>query len=573
MYLSETENRFSASLGRYDEPFKEILRSLDREKFAERLWKKDASLWKSDPEIQKKIKNRLGWLTVTKAMAEEAEALMAFSESVRNAGFIHVVLLGMGGSSLCPEVLRETYGVKAGYPDLIVLDSTDPAMILNTERRLDLAKTLFILASKSGTTIEMLSLYRHFHEKILAMKKNTSGDHFIAITDPETPLERLAHGEKFRNVFINPADIGGRFSALSYFGLVPGALIGLDLKAFLGRAEEMMMQSDSGVPAPSHPGILLGAALGGLGLAGRDKVTLIPAKAISRFGVWAEQLIAESTGKEGKGLVPVEGETVGDPRVYSDDRLFVCLGLDSSPDKELDQKVQVLQKAGHPVVRIRLRDTLDLAAEFFRWEIATAVAGAVLGINPFDEPNVSESKGNTSKALEIFREKGKLEIPKPVLEENGISISGNVKPGKPVSLKETIDGFLNQSRPNDYVVLMAYVEQSRSHEALLQELRHAIRDRFRIATTLGYGPRFLHSTGQLHKGGAGNGLYLQITADDPEDLRIPGGTYGFGVLKRAQALGDFHSLMGKGLRVMEIRLGSHIEKGLKKLLQAMKDTY
>ena len=567
VYLSEAENRFSASLGRYEEPFKEILRSMDRERFAERVWEKDASLWKSDPEIQKKIKNRLGWLTVAKIMAEEAEALTAFADSVRNAGFAHVVLLGMGGSSLCPEVLRETYGVKAGYPDLIVLDTTDPATILNTERRLNLAKTLFILASKSGTTIEMQSLYRHFHEKILAMKGDASGDHFIAITDPETPLARLAYREKFRKVFINPVDIGGRYSALSYFGLVPGALIGLDLKAFLGRAEEMMKQSESGVPARNHPGILLGAVLGGLGVAGRDKVTLIPSKAIGRFGVWAEQLIAESTGKEGKGLVPVEGEKIGEPRVYGDDRLFVYLGLDSSPDRKLDQEVQVLQEAGHPVVRIHLRDTLDLAAEFFRWEMATAVAGAVLGINPFDEPNVSESKGNTSKALETFREKGKLELPETALEENGIGVCGNVKPPKNVSLKEVIHGFLSQSRPNDYVALMAYVEQSRSHEALLQEIRHTIRDRFQMATTLGYGPRFLHSTGQLHKGGAGNGLYLQITADDPEDIPIPGGSYGFGVLKRAQALGDFDSLMGKDLRVMEVRLGKHVEEDLKKLLK------
>ncbi len=564
VYLSEAENRFSASLGRYEEPFKEILRSMDRERFAERVWEKDASLWKSDPEIKKKIKNRLGWLTVTKVMVKEAEALMSFAGTVRDAGLTHVVLLGMGGSSLCPEVLRRTYGVKAGYPDLIVLDTTDPATILNVERRLDFSRTLFILASKSGTTIEMQSLYRHFYQKMRSVKSDSCGDHFIAITDPETPLERLAYREKFRKVFINPADIGGRYSALSYFGLVPGALIGLDLKVFLRRAEEMVKRSESGVAAQSHPGILLGAVLGGLGAAGRDKVTLITSGSIGRFGVWAEQLIAESTGKEGKGLVPIEGEKIGDPDVYGDDRLFIYLRVDSSPDRELDHKVQVLQDAGQPVVRIHLRDPLDLAGEFFRWKMATAVAGAVLGINPFDEPNVSESKGNTSAALEAFRETGKLELPETILEENGVGLCGNVKNG---SLKKAMDQFLNQSRPNDYVALMAYVEQSGRHEALLQELRFRIRDRFRIATTFGYGPRFLHSTGQLHKGGAGNGLFLQITAGDPEDIPIPGGTYGFGVLKRAQALGDFHSLMSKGLRVIEIRLGSSVEEDLKKLLR------
>ncbi len=565
--LSGNEERFSASLGRYEGPVNGVLHSLDQNHFSERLWARDATLWKTDPEIQKKIKNRLGWLTVTGAMIDQAGEIMEFARLVREAGFTHVVLLGMGGSSLCPEVFRMSFGVAKCYPDLIVLDTTDPATILNVEKSIDLTKTLFIVASKSGTTVEVESLYGYFYEKLKAIKQDLIGDHFIAITDPGTPLEGLARTDNFRRIFLNPQDIGGRYSALSYFGLVPAALIGIDLNAFLGRAEEMVHASASCIPAEENPGIRLGAILGELGMEGRDKVTIICSSNIGNFGYWLEQLIAESTGKEGKGLVPVEGEKIGEPWVYGDDRLFIYLKADSSPDKALDRKVMELQTAGHPVVTIRLRDTFDLAKEFFRWEIATSVAGAILGINPFDEPNVSESKENTRKILEKFQATGQMTLQREILEEEGIRLYGDAKAALDGSIKKTFDAFLIQTRPGDYLSLMAYLEPSPAHEALLQKMRHWIRDRYSIATTLGYGPRFLHSTGQLHKGGAGNGLFLQITADDKEDIQIPGETYTFGILKSAQALGDFYSLTSRGLRVIQIRLGRHIEQDLKDLIQ------
>lgn len=561
------EEDLTAHLGNYENQVRERLHLLDKQKFPERLWAKDASLWKSDPGDQTKIKNRLGWLTVAETMMESVGEITGFVSSVRDAGFTHALLLGMGGSSLCPEVFRTTFGVAKGYPDLIVLDTTDPATILNVEKGIDLTKTLFIVASKSGTTIEVESLYCYFYEKLRAIKQDLIGDHFIAITDPGTPLEGLARTENFRRIFLASRDIGGRYSALSYFGLVPAALIGIDLDAFLDRAEEMVHASVSCIPSEENPGIRLGAILGELGMEGRNKVTIVCSANIGSFGLWLEQLIAESTGKEGKDLVPVVGEKIGGPGAYGNDRLFIYLKTDSSPDKDLDRKFKELQAAGHPLVTIRLRDAFDLAKEFFRWEIATSAAGAILGINPFDEPNVSESKENTRKILEEFQATGQMPLQREILEEEGIRLYGDPSTVPDGSIKKAFEAFLSQARPNDYLALMAYLESSPVHEALLQKLRHWIRNRYSVATTLGYGPRFLHSTGQLHKGGAGNGLFLQIAADDQEDIQIPGETYTFGNLKRAQALGDFYSLTSRGLRVLQIYLGSHVEKDLKKLIR------
>ncbi len=557
---------FSAELGSYEILVQETLEVLDQQKLSERIWAGDSSVWKEDPEIQKKIRNRLGWLTVMGVMADEAEEMMAFARSVKDAGLSDVVLLGMGGSSLCPEVLRKTYGVATGFPRLSVLDTTDPASILKVERRLDLKRTLFLLASKSGETIEMRSLYRYFMGEIRAIGEGSSGDHFIAITDPGSPLALLAKKEQFRKVFLNPADIGGRYSALSYFGLVPAALIGVDLHDFLERVAEMVQGSASCVAAKKNHGIRLGAILGTLGKAGRDKLTFITSEAVASFGLWAEQLVAESTGKEGKGLIPIVGETIGVPEVHGDDRLFISLRVREDSDEGLDRQLMALQEAGHPVIRIVLRDRLDLAGEFFRWEMATAVAGSILEINPFDEPNVSESKANTAKVLTDFKSSGKLSLPALVGEEEGV---GWVGTERGLGLKETLSIFLKHSDACDYVALMAYLSPSESHEALFQSLRSAIREQYHIATTLGYGPRFLHSTGQLHKGGAGNGLFLQITAPDKEDIFLPEAAYSFGVLKRAQALGDFYSLTGRELRVLEIRLGENTEEGLKRLIQSI----
>jgi glucose-6-phosphate isomerase len=565
MSRPELDHRISISPGGYHGSYSEALQFLDRERFAQKIWSKDAAVWKSSPEIREKIKNRLGWLTVVRDMAKEADALMVQAKSVQEAGFKHVVLMGMGGSSLCPEVCRRTYGVRPGFPELVVLDSTDPATIRRVEEPLDFRRTLFILASKSGTTIEVQSLYRHFMEKLTAIQLKSAGRQFMAITDPGTPLEDLARTEGFRKVFLNPADIGGRYSALSYFGLVPAALIGLDLNEFLNRAQEMAHHCGPDVPSADHPAVSLGAVLGGLGKVGVDKVTLVSSEPIGSFGVWIEQLVAESTGKEGKGLLPVDGERLGAPALYGEDRLFVHLGLANAPDVELEEKVSVLEEAGHPVVRITLSDPMDLAGEFFRWEMATAAAGSVLGINPFDEPNVSESKSNTASALDQFNRDGALGLPEPVAEEDGIGICGSFMGGEGGSPKDIVERFLVRAGTKDFVAILAYIEQNGIHESILQEIRHKIRNRYHVATTLGYGPRYLHSTGQFHKGGPGNGMFIQITAKEAEDIPIPGGVYGFGILKRAQALGDYLSLQERGRRIIEIRLGRHVEGDLRKL--------
>ncbi|MCI0526591.1 MAG: bifunctional transaldolase/phosoglucose isomerase [Nitrospira sp.] len=563
-------SRFDATLGRDQQQVKKTLQFLDQQEFSKKLWAKDPSLWSVNPETQQKIRNRLGWLTVTETMTGKTSDLVAFARSLKDAAFTHAVLLGMGGSSLCPEVCREIYGVAEDALDLIILDSTDPATILRIEASLDLKRTLFIVASKSGTTQEVQSLYGYFYEKMKTVEPTRTGQHFVAITDPGTSLERLAQEQSFRKIFLNPPDIGGRYSALSYFGLVPAALIGMDLEDFLDRAEGMVQNCASQVAASENPGLYLGAVLGELGKVGRDKVTFITSPLIQSFGAWLEQLLAESTGKEGKGLIPVVGETIGPPAVYENDRLFIYLSSALLPDPILDETVKALQQAGHPVVRIFLQDSLDLGGEFFRWELATAVAGAILGINPFDEPNVTESKENTRQILQVFCHTGKLDLPTPILEAEGVRLYGNVEPWN-VSPKDTLWAFLNQSRTGDYVTLMAYIERSKDHETLLQKIRILIRDRFHLATAVGYGPRFLHSTGQLHKGGPSKGLFLQITSEDAQDLTIPGEPYTFGILKKAQALGDYYSLIHKGLRVLHLHLGRNTKEDLKRLLEWLED--
>ena len=553
------------SLGKYSDQINDLIQDLDQQELAKRIWAKDPSLWKEEEEVQKKIKDRLGWLTIVDSMSEQAKDLMAFARSIKEEGKNRVVLLGMGGSSLCPEVCRMTYGVTDGYPDLAVLDSTDPATILAIERRLDLRKTLFIVASKSGTTLEVKSLYRYFSEKVKAVKADQFGQNFIAITDPGTPLEHLARENRFRRTFLAEPDIGGRYSALSYFGLVPAALIGLDLQAYLLRAQAMRKAIASSTSGSENPGIILGSVMGELGKIGRDKLTIISSPKIASFAFWIEQLVAESTGKEGKGIVPVEGEAVGDPSLYGQDRQFVYLTLKASPDPELDSKVASLEKEGFPVIRIPLHDHLDMAGQFLLWEMATAVAGKILEINPFDEPNVSESKENTAKVLDEYQKTKKIEFPVPSYEANGISLYW--EDGPQVSIREAFWKFMDQGNSNDYVALMAYLERSPSNQRALQELRHMIRNRTRLATTLGFGPRFLHSTGQLHKGGAGNILFVQITVDDQEDITIPGEEYTFGILKQSQALGDFHSLQQRGFRTLQIHLKGDAEAGLKKLIK------
>ncbi|RAQ95669.1 hypothetical protein A4R35_09000 [Thermogemmatispora tikiterensis] len=543
------------------------LEQLSAEDVARRIWERDASLWKSEPAVQQEIRERLGWLTVANTMQERLHEIEGLVEAVRQDGYRYAVLLGMGGSSLCPEVLRLTFGVAPGYLDLFVLDTTDPDTIRAVEERIDLSKTLFIVASKSGETIETLSHFRYFWHRV-SERGDAGGAHFIAITDPGTSLERLAHDHHFRHVFANPPDIGGRYSALSFFGLVPGALIGLDIKQLLARAQAAMSRC-SARQAADNPGLRLGAILGALGTHGRDKITFVLSPALASYGYWVEQLIAESTGKEGRGLLPVEGEALGAPAVYGDDRLFVYLRLEGDDNAALDEGLARLQAAGQPLVRFQLADRYDLGAQFFIWELATAVAGIFLRINAFDQPNVQESKDNTARLLERFRGEGKLPELEPVVSEGALRLYGRRMGEGKEDLDSYLQAFLDQVHPGDYIALMAYVQRSEVNESALQALRLRLRDRYRVATTLGYGPRFLHSTGQLHKGGPNNGVFIQITGDVKQDIAIPGEPYTFGILKEAQALGDLFALSAHQRRNIRIAIGGDLAAGLQALAQRL----
>jgi transaldolase / glucose-6-phosphate isomerase len=571
----------SASLGNLQAAVDAALAKLDQENFSKRLANRDASLWKDDPVHQKIIKNSLGWLTVSKAMLAHAGNLHEFVDGVRKEGYKHAVVLGMGGSSLCPDVCRETFGARKGYLALEVLDSTVPASIVQLEKSLDLEKTLFLVSSKSGGTTETLSFYKHFRERLNKLKGERAGENFVAITDPGTSLEELAREQKFRKIFPGTPDIGGRYSALSNFGMVPAALAGIDVRALLERAERMVHATSGVALAKESPGLVLGAILTEAAKAGRDKATFFLSPGIRTFGDWVEQLIAESTGKEGKGILPVVREVIGAPEVYGNDRLFIQFQLASEASERMDPKLEALKTAGHPVVSFTLHDKTDLGQEFFRWEVATACAGSLLGINAFDQPNVQESKDNTKRLLAEFSKTGKLP------EGEAASASGDLKlfcdaatkckleelgksgDGSPSSLENLMASFLHQAKAGDYVAVMAYLEPASAYKALLQAVRMQIRDALRVATTLGYGPRFLHSTGQLHKGGPANGLFIQITCDDAEDLPVPGEPYTFSVLKRAQALGDLQSLQSRNRRVVRIHLGERVKSGLDQLLKVV----
>ena len=539
----------------------------------ERIWRKDAALWKADPAHQQIIRNSLGWLTVTSMIREHAAGLAKFAVEVGRAGFRHVLLLGMGGSSLCPDVLRLTFGEAAGFPGLAVLDSTDPATVQAFERSVDLPRTLFIVASKSGTTPEIAAFHQYFFEKVRQLRGEGAGEQFVAITDAGTAVQRTGTERKFRHVFVNPSDIGGRYSALSFFGMIPATLIGLDALRLLDRAEGMARACAAGVPPAENPGAWLGAVLGCLGRAGRDKVTFLCSPEIAAFGYWVEQLIAESTGKEGKGIIPVEGELLGDLAAYGSDRVFVYLKLRDSAQRELDGKVGILERAGQPVLTIPLQDRYDLGAEFFRWEFATAVAGLVLGVNPFDQPNVQESKDNTHRLLGEFKAKGRLPEGESIFVEGPIRLYGDEASAAAVcgarTLDEALRAHLVRIKTGDYAALTAYLQATPAHAEALSAIRHRIRDRFKVATTLGYGPRFLHSTGQLHKGGGDNGVFLQFTADDPVDLPIPGEPHTFGVMKAAQALGDLQSLQSRKRRAVRIHIAGDIAAGLRRVQEAV----
>ena len=505
-----------------------------------RIWQRDHTVWKPDP---REIDNRLGWLNVTTQMRQDLSQLTALAEAVQGEGYKHVVLLGMGGSSLGPEVLRQTFGSAPGYPELLVLDSTVPAWIQAVADAVDPAQTLFLVSSKSGGTIEPLSLYRHFRGLVnAAVGEPQAGANFVAVTDPGTGLQTLAEKEGFRKVFANPADIGGRYSVLSYFGLVPAALIGVDVARLLDRADAMGNSCGAGVSAANNPGAYLGVVMGTAALAGKDKLTLITSPSIGSFGLWVEQLIAESTGKEGTGIVPFAGEPMSSPESYGDDRIFAYLRVEADDNASLDTLVDAIESAGHPVVRLKLADTHDLSAEFFRWEFATAVVGAVLGIHPFDQPNVQQAKDLTDQVLGEYQTTGAL--PSAVTSNSVEDLLGDAQGS------------------GGYLAIMAYVRPTPETERALTALRRRILERKRLPTTMGYGPRFLHSTGQLHKGGPNGGYYLQITADRQEDLDVPGAPYTFGTLADAQAIGDLQALQATGRRAAAVRLAEVTEAAI-----------
>jgi transaldolase/glucose-6-phosphate isomerase len=569
-------DRMKADLGGYESAVQEVIKRAEKEQWTRRIWRKDASLWKSDEASQKIIKNALGWVTVPEQSLDAADELAAFSARIRNEGFKDVLVLGMGGSSLCPEVFRRTFGKIPGYPELHVLDSTDPATILDFESKVDMPRTLFVVASKSGTTIEPLMFYKYFINRMHKLKGDRAGENFVAITDAHTYMEAMATGDKFRRIFLNPADIGGRYSALSFFGMVPAALQGIDFKTLLHRADRAMHACAPPVPAADNPAVRLGAILGALANAGRDKLTISADPEISSLGLWIEQLLAESTGKEGKGILPVAGEELGPPEVYGDDRLFVHIAV-GMIDPEAENRLRAIEAAGHPVVRRVMNDLLDLGEEFYLWEMATAVAGAVLGIDPFDQPNVQESKDNTKLLLEDYKRDGHLPEQTLAVEGRGLKVYCDHETLEELGANKTVESFiaahLKRVKPHDYVALQNYVQETPENEALIQAIRIHLRDALHVATTAGYGPRFLHSTGQLHKGGGDNGVFVQVTADDKKDVPLVGEPFTFGVLKQAQALGDFQSLASRDRRAIRIHLGYDVDAGLKTLLEIVQTAF
>jgi transaldolase / glucose-6-phosphate isomerase len=574
--------RQTYTMAAYEQDIRETLDALDKARIIPRIWEKDPSVWRTESLHQQVISARLGWLDIVNASDEFYDPVYALQDEIRARGFTHAVLLGMGGSSLAAEVMRHTFGVQDGYPDLMVLDTTDPQAIRLATEAIDLPNTLFIVATKSGSTTETLALFKHYYTLVAAERGDEAGAQFIAITDTGSPLEQTAHEHGFAHVFLNPENIGGRYSVLSYFGLVPAAIMGLDLDRLLLGARRMATACDANVPTASNPGAWLGVAMAYLAQRGRDKVCIVAPPEISTFGLWAEQLIAESTGKEGTGIVPVAGVVPEEARDFDDDRLFVYLRLEGAPDP-LSQQLRDLVVAGHPVITLHMADAYDLGAEFFRWEFATAIAGHILGINPFDQPNVQETKTHTKLLLEHYAEHGQLPQDDPVLEEGGLKLYADARTAVMLRCIGEQRGFdygdlinmvlahLTLARSGDYIALMAYLAATERHNQLLEAIRHELRHATTRAVTLGYGPRFLHSTGQLHKGGTNHGVFIQITVENNEQIPVPGEPYDFMQLKRAQAQGDLMALQAAKRRVVRFHLpeGS-ISAGLERFLGAIK---
>jgi transaldolase / glucose-6-phosphate isomerase len=537
---------------------------------ARRLWQRDATVWTGSDEGQ-----WLGWLDIVEKQLAQLDVFKKVAADVKKAKFKHALLLGMGGSSLCPEVLRMTFGKIKGFPTLHVLDSTDPAQIRAIEAQVDLKSTICIVSSKSGSTLEPNIYKQYFFEQI---KKKVGakevGSRFIAITDPGSKMQHVAETDEFRHIFFGVPSIGGRYSALSHFGMIPAAIMGLEVAKFLKNTQEMVKACGTSVAADKNPGVVLGAILGTAANQGVDKVTIISSPGISDLGAWLEQLIAESTGKQGKGIIPVDREKLAKPTAYGNDRVFAYLRLETKPDKRQDAAVAALEKDGLPVVRISVKNTYNLGQEFFRWEIATAVAGAIIGINAFNQPDVEASKIETRKLTSEYETTGKLPPESPFLETDGIKLYADERNAAVLknsrTLVDALKFHLDRINANDYFGVLAYITMNQQNEDALQLIRHMVRDDKKSATVLGFGPRFLHSTGQAYKGGPNSGVFLQITCDDKIDLPVPGQKYTFSVVKAAQARGDFAVLAERGRRALRVHMGRNVKADLAKLTRATK---
>lgn len=548
-------DRLELHLGKYRRRVERRLKEWQEAQFASRLWKKDHTLWSKEP--QPELTDRLGWLELPATMEQQVAELTTFAGKAKADGMKHVVLLGMGGSSLAPEVFQQTFGNAAGYPELRVLDSTHPAAVKSVEAGIDLARTLFLVSSKSGTTTETNSFLFYFWDKLKELK-NDPGSHFVAITDPGTQLEKLAKERNFRATFNAPEDVGGRYSALTMFGLAPAALIGADVGAVLARARRMSEACGAAMPDGNNPAMILGAALGELALAKRDKVTFLCSPSLAAFPSWVEQLIAESTGKERKGIVPVANENLAAPEKYGDDRFFVYLRLAGDQNPDLDRQLAALEANGHPAVRIDLNEKADIGQEFFRWEFAVAAAGAALGIHPFNQPDVQLAKDLAKKAMSANGGKA------------GANLKDEVAAGDHEALRQAVSSWLGKKKARDYVAVQAYIQPSADNGKELHSICAALQERLGAATTLGFGPRFLHSTGQLHKGGPNTVLVLQIVDQPSENLPVPETNYTFDALIQAQALGDFTALKQRRRRALRVNLGGDTAGGLKRLLDALR---
>ncbi|MEP7028000.1 MAG: bifunctional transaldolase/phosoglucose isomerase, partial [Candidatus Eisenbacteria bacterium] len=569
-----------ASLGALQPAVDARVAALAQAKFAERLFAHDPTLWSKDPAVGKTIGNRLGWLEAPTTMLDERGVPEGWAKEIVAEGYTDAVVLGMGGSSLCPEVFAHTFEPAPGYLRLHVLDSTDPVGVARLRARLDPKRTLFVVSTKSGNTSETLSFASYFEEEVRAQGVDSPGRNFVAITDPGSPLEALALVRKYRRTFLNAPDVGGRYSALTYFGLVPAALTGVELARLLAPAVGMLKACGPRAGASENPGLRLGALLGEAWRVGRDKLTLVVAPPAAALGAWLEQLLAESTGKLGKGIVPIADEPLGAPLAYGSDRLFVSIGLAGKAQPETERALDALAAAGHPVLRLTLGALTDLGAEFARWEVATAVAGAILEVDPFDEPNVSESKANTAAVLAAFEADGALTPAHAIARGESLSAytgglhGSDLKPAaaegdrRGDALVRVLAAHLGHVHRGDYLALLAYLDASPAEAAKLARLRLLLRDGLQVATTLGAGPRYLHSTGQLHKGGPPSGVYLMLTAETVADCAIPGAPYSFGVLIDAQAQGDFESLVAKNRRVLRIHLEGERAVALDHLLAA-----